>query len=136
MPHAGEFVGGPSFQVGGSIRSRSPTLGVGFNNGAGGTVTQTVSKSDGVTLNKVCGRVTMHNASLAAARAVSFTLTNSVSQTGDVVVWSQRGGTDGAYALTFNPSNGSILVTLRNLTAGDLAEAFAFNFVIIKSVTA
>lgn len=135
MPHAGEFVTGPNVSVGGGLRSRSPSLGVGFANGAGGTVTQATSKSTGVTLDKLTGRITMDAASLAASTAVSFTWTNRSLLSGDVISWNQWAGTNGAYALTFTPSNGSAVVTLRNLTAGALAEAFAFNFAIIRGTT-
>lgn len=134
MPHAGEFVTAPTIEVGGTIRTRS-SQGIGYTRGAGGTVTQLVSKSEGITLNTASGRITMHNANLAAGASVSFTWTNSAVISTDVFVWSQRAGTDGAYALTFTPSTGSVVVTLRNLTAGALAEAFQFNFAIVKGTT-
>lgn len=133
MPHAGEYVTSPSFSVGGAIRSRSVSGGVGYANGAGGTVVQATSKSTAVTLDTICGRIRMNAANLAANTAVSFTWTNSSAIASDSFAWGQRGGTDGAYALTFTPSAGSVVVTLRNLTAGALAEAFEFNFAILRT---
>ena len=52
----------------------------------GGAVTQATSKSTGVTLNKPCGAITMHNASLAGDAEVSFTVTNSEVAATDVVL--------------------------------------------------
>ena len=43
---------------------------IGYTSGLGGAVTQATSKSTGVTLNKPCGTITMHDASLAAAAEV------------------------------------------------------------------
>ena len=45
--------------------------------GAGGSVTQSTSKSTAVTINKPCGQITLHNASLAAGATVQFNLSNS-----------------------------------------------------------
>jgi hypothetical protein len=47
-----------------SVKSTSATAGVGYGTGAGGAVTQATSKSTGVTLDKVCGEITMNNATL------------------------------------------------------------------------
>jgi hypothetical protein len=104
----------------------------------GGTVTQATSKSTGVTLDRICGQITMHNASLAAATTVSFTLTNSRIAASDIpVVAISSGGTSGAYTVTVTAiAAGSCVISVRNETAGALGEALVLNFGIIKMFTA
>ena len=77
---------GTSLAVTGLLSSSSPTAGIGYATGAGGTVTQITSKATGVTLNTVCGTITMNGAALAADTTVSFVLTNSAIAANDVVV--------------------------------------------------
>jgi hypothetical protein len=47
---------------GGGFFSTSPTIGIGYATGAGGTVTQLTSRTTGVTLNKVAGQITLFSA--------------------------------------------------------------------------
>ncbi len=110
---------------------------LGYNNGSGGTVSQTGNKSQGVTLNKPSGEITMQNTLLAAATTVSFTLTNSTIAARDVMVVNLvGGGTAGAYTVDVNCSAGSAVITVRNITAGGLSEALVLRYVVIKgSVT-
>lgn len=106
--------------------------------GVGGTVTQATDKSTGVTLNKLCGAVTMNNASLAGGAEVSFTVTNSkVANTDTVVVNLKKGsGTAGSYGIWAAPGAGTFDITVSNLSTGALAEAIVINFAIVKSATA
>jgi hypothetical protein len=106
----------------------------GYTAAAQGTVTQATSKSTGVTLNKSAGQITMNNAALAGATAVSFTLTNSLISTNDVLILNVgSGGTAVAYTVyTSSISAGSAVVTLRNMTAAtSLSEAVVINFALI-----
>jgi hypothetical protein len=114
----------------------SPAAAVGYAAGTGGTVTQSSSKSTGVTLNKRCGQITMNNASLAAAAEVSFTLTNSFIAATDVVVASiASGATAGAYNLQVDASaSGSCRISLGNMSSGSLSEAVVINFAVISAV--
>jgi hypothetical protein len=109
------------------------TAEIGYSAAAQGTVTQATSKSTGVTLNKSAGQITMNNAALAGATAVSFTLTNSTLSTKDViVVCISAGATATAYSVYVSSmAAGSAVITLRNLTAGSLSEAVVINFAII-----
>ena len=119
----------------GAITSTNPTGGIGYATGAGGTVTQITSKATGVTLSKVCGTITTHAASLAANTAVSFVLTNTVLAATDNMVLNIVGGTNGAYCLGLDAvAAGSCTITLRNLTAGAIAEAVKIRFSLLKSV--
>jgi hypothetical protein len=116
----------------------SPAAAVGYAAGTGGTVTQSTNKSNGVTLDKRCGQITMNGASLAAATEVSFTLTNSFIAATDVVVASiASGATAGAYNLQVDASaSGSCSISLGNKSSGSLSEAVVINFAVIKSVNA
>ena len=110
---------------------------IGYSTAAQGTVTQGTSKSTGVTLNKSAGRITMNGALLAANTAVSFTLTNSLISANDAIIVNVSGGGTAAAYTTYISSMaaGSAVVTLRNLTAGDLSEAVILNFAIIHGAS-
>ena len=107
----------------------------GYGSGSGGTVTQSTNKSTGVTLNKLCGAITLNAAQLNADTAVSFTLTNSfIAATDIVVVNHASAGTFGAYLCDARAAAGSASVVVRNVTAGDLSEAIVLRFIVIKGV--
>lgn len=121
-----------------SIKSTSATAGVGYGTGAGGAVTQATDKSTGVTLSKVCGAITLNNASLADAATVSFTATNTaVAATDTVIVNHASAGTAGAYVVSANAIGaGSFKVSVRNVSGGALGEAIVLNYSVIKAVAA
>jgi hypothetical protein len=110
----------------------------GYATGAGGTVTQITSKATGVTLNKICGQITTHNAALGAGAEVSFTVTNSVVAATDVVVICIGSGASAdAYNVQVDAVGaGSFRVAIGNMTGGSLSEALVLNFVVIKAVAA
>jgi hypothetical protein len=122
-----------------SIRSTSASGGVGYATGAGGAETQLTSKATTVVLNKICGTITMHNATLAHQTPVAFTLTNSAIEATDVVaVCVKSGGTAGAYLVSAGAvAAGSCSITLFNAqTSGNLSEAVVLQFAVIKAVAA
>lgn len=123
---------------GGGIKSVSPTLGIGYATGSGGVVTQATSKATGVTLNTVTGTITMNNANLAAATSVGFTLTNStIAATDTPIVVIKSGATADSYTVQVDAvAAGSCRISLRNYTAGALAEAVVLSFNIFKGVAA
>jgi len=107
---------------------------LGYTAAAQGAVTQLTSKSTGVTLNKSAGQITMNNAALAGATAVSFTLTNSFISSNDIIILNVgSGATAAAYtAYVSSLGAGSAVLTLRNMTAAtSLSEAVVLNFAII-----
>jgi hypothetical protein len=113
----------------------------GFTTGAGGAVTQLTDRTTGVTINKVCGTITTHTASLAAEAAAEFTVTNSVVAVGDVVVVAQQNASNGGNTavIVSTVANGSFkLKVCNNNAAGGTAEtgAIKINFAIIKAVSA
>ena len=109
---------------------------LGYTSAAQGTVTQATDKSTAVTLNKSAGRITMNAASLAASTAVSFTLNDNLISANDIVITNiSAGGTAGAYTTYVSSmTTGSAVITLRNMTAGPLAEAVVINFALIHCV--
>jgi len=114
---------------------------LGYSTAAQGTVTQATDKSTGVTLNKSAGRITMNNAALAGATAVSFILTNSVISTNDTMIVNIGSNTTGSLAGAYTTyvsylAAGSALITLRNLTAAtSYSEAVVINFAIIHGAS-
>jgi hypothetical protein len=109
----------------------------GYATGSGGAVVQATSKATGVTLNTSNGQITMNNASLAATTIVSFTLTNSVIEAGDIIVMNHiSGGTLGAYAFNASTAAGSASINVSNLTLGALTDAIVLRFAVIKVVSA
>jgi hypothetical protein len=109
----------------------------GYATGAGGTVTQNTNKATSVTLSKSTGQITLNAAALAADTTVSFTLTNTVIEAGDILVMNHiSGGTAGSYLLNAQSAAGSASVNVRNITTGSLSEAIVIAFAVIKAVTA
>ena len=110
---------------------------IGYTNGSGGTVTQSTSKSTGVTLDKTNGQITMNGAALASNTSVSFTLTNSKIEAGDVLILNHiSGGTNFAsYVLNARSAAGSAVIDVRNVSNSSHSEAIVIAFAVIKSVT-
>ena len=110
---------------------------LGYATGAGGTVTQATSKSTGVSLNKLSGSITMHNASLGTGTVVSFVLANSFIAAGDVLILNHvSGGTLGHYFLNARCGAGSATIDVIQHSGGALGEAIVIGFVLIKGATA
>ena len=109
-----------------------------FANSPGGAVTQTGSKSNGVTLNKGCGVITMNNAALNAGTSVEFVLTNSFIAATDTVVCNMGpGGTASTYLVQCQAvAAGSCRFRVSNYSATNRSEACVVNFSIIKATNA
>jgi len=109
------------------------TLPFGYGTGAGGAITQETNKSTGVTLNAVCGNITMNGASLSADTAVTFVLTNDKIAADDFVGVSHvSGGVFGDYSCDARAAAGSATIMIRNLTSGSLSDAVVLRFTVIK----
>lgn len=107
----------------------------GYVTGDGGAVTQSTSKSTGVTLSKKCGQITLNGAALAADTTVSFTLTNTTVAATDIIVLNHvSGGTAGSYLLNAQAAAGSASINVRNITSGSLSEAIVIGFAVVKAV--
>ena len=111
---------------------------LGYSTGAGGTVNQGAGsgKATGVTLNRPTGQIVMNNATLNANTTVSFTLTNSLISATDIIVLQHTSvGSSASYNLNAFPGAGSAVISVRNITAGNLGEAIVLSFAVIESVT-
>ncbi len=124
---------GTSLAVTSAVTS-SGTAGVGYATGAGGTVTQGSSRTTGVTINKTSGAITLFSAA-GSATATTFTVTNSTVAATDVIILSQKSGTDLYDLMVTAVGAGSFNITFRT-TGGTTTEQPVFNFVVIKGVAA
>lgn len=112
-------IGNGALQVNGGIEATGLTAlagPIGYGTGAGGSVTQDASKSTAVTLNKPCGRIQMHSASLAACASVEFAFNNSTISPADGLVVNPDGFT--GYAVEVAYFNTSTQVVLRVTNKG------------------
>lgn len=107
-------------------------LGVGFATGAGGTVTQTSSRTTGVTLNKKCGAITLYSAAGTSAYT-SFTVTNSLVTANDAIVVNQQSGTNTYLSFVTAVAAGSFRITF-SAVSGTATDAPVFNFAVIEGV--
>jgi 1-aminocyclopropane-1-carboxylate deaminase/D-cysteine desulfhydrase-like pyridoxal-dependent ACC family enzyme len=75
----------------------------------------------------------MHDAALAAAAEVTFTVTNSKVGAYDVVVVNHgSAGTAGAYVVGVSTiASGSFKITVGNTSTGSLGEAIVLHFAVI-----
>lgn len=124
-----------SASVTGAIQTSSASVPIGYAAGSGGGVTQSTSKSTGVTLNKTNGQITTHNAALAAGATVSFFVTTSaVDGAGqDLFILNHRsGGTIGGYFFNAQCGAGGFQLYITNNTAGSLSEALVILFAVVK----
>jgi hypothetical protein len=131
----GNFSGLISAEAG--ILSSSPTAGIGYTTGAGGSVTQITSINTGVTINKITGIINTVSHAVVSGTANSFTVTNSAfSATDSVVVGYVNDDALVASEMLFTYAqvNGSFKIGLRGL--GTTTIAPIIKFTIIKAVNA
>lgn len=128
-----------------SARSDSPTGGIGYATGAGGAETQLTSRTTGVTLNKICGQITLVAGTIAGHEADEFVLTNSTIAAGDVVVVNIKSGLAAATAKYYRVgvtavSAGSCTISVGNIDNGTIpstgTDTPVLNFAVIKAVAA
>lgn len=118
----------------GALESIHPTAGLGYGVGAGGTVTQTGARTSGVTINKVCGAITLVSAA-GSTTWQSFTVTNSAVAAADAVVINQKSGTNLYMTHVTNVASGSFRISFAT-TGGTSTDAPVFTFAVIKAATA
>jgi hypothetical protein len=128
------FVAAGASRFGGSVLSSSATAGIGYATGAGGVQTQTTSRTQGVTLNTICGAITLVSAA-GSTSWQSFTVTNSTVAATDNVIVNQKSGTDLYMIHVTNVAAGSFRITYAT-TGGTTTEQPVFNFSVIKAVAA
>ena len=111
---------------------------LGYAAAAQGAVTQLTDKSTAVTLNKAAGQITMVNSALANGDAVSFTLNNTFISANDIIILNIGAGAvldPKAYIVYVSSMTaGSVVITVRNLSATSRSEALVLNFALIHCV--
>lgn len=116
------------------------TGGLGYGTGSGGTVPQTTSKTNGVTINKTNGQIVTDNALMAGGAEITFTVTNStVAATDTIILHRASGGgagTNGYLVYIDSVAAGSFVVYMQNLSGTNKSENITLNFAVIKAVTA
>lgn len=105
----------------------------GYETGVGGTVTQGTSKSTAVTLHKLCGQITMHNASLSAGASVGFVFYNDTIGANDIVLMNATSAFNN-YSIRVGVGSTAASVVITNETGSPLSEAVVLNFTVIKGV--
>jgi Major tropism determinant N-terminal domain len=105
---------------------------VGYTTGNGGLITQTSTRSTGVTLNKPSGQITLTSNAMAIGTSNTFTFTNSFISANDFIMFNHwSGGTIGNYVINSNTGVGIANVTIRSI-ATVAAEAPVLQYVVIK----
>jgi hypothetical protein len=117
------------------LAATSPSAGVGYAAGAGGSVTQTTSISTAVTINKICGKITLFDAgNIGAGGNFQFVVNNSAVAAGDIVVLSPASPLANGVVMTADVTAGQFIVTGYFVFAS--ATGWPFNFAVIKAVSA
>ena len=133
-----EVLNNKTVNANGHIKSSSSVSGVGYDTGAGGTVTQDTNRTNAVTINNICGQITTVSATATADTFVTFTVYNSAVSSTDTVIANLAGiGFSGGYILNVvNVRSGNFKI--QTYTPSDVvsSEALVINFSVIKSVNA
>jgi hypothetical protein len=109
----------------------STTTAFGYVAGAGGSVTQTGSRTTGVTCNTPTGAITLFSAAGSPTPA-TFTVTNNKIAATDVVVLSVKSGATNNYSFNVSAvAAGSFNITFWAQT-GTAVDAPVVNFVVLK----
>lgn len=123
---SGSLIGG--FTLNGSLLANG--VGVLQNVGYGGTVTQTGSISNPVTINTVCGQITTVNNTFVQGTLYSFTVNNSYVGAYDMVVVCQSGAGIGGISVVTNVTFGSFNLVIDPLST--VTATGTFTFMILK----
>jgi hypothetical protein len=108
--------------------------GIGYSAGAGAVATQDTSRTTGVTVDAICGAITLVSAA-GSSSWQSFTVTNSAVVATDTVIVNQKSGTDLYMIHVTAVAAGSFRITYAT-TGGTTTEQPVFNFAVIKAVAA
>jgi hypothetical protein len=118
----------------GGIFSNSITAGVGYSVGAGASIVQSGNRAAGVSINSMCGAITLVSAA-GNTTPTTFTMTNNTIAQADTIILNQRSGTNLYNLLVSNVQAGSANITVFT-TGGTVTEAPVINFAVFKAVQA
>jgi hypothetical protein len=104
---------------------------LGYSYEAGRTVTQTSARTNGVTIDALCGQITLVSAAGSATDA-TFTVTNGRVSVDDVIVACQTSGTDPRRVAVTNVANGSFKITTAAIS-GTTTETPVISFMVFKN---
>lgn len=116
---------------GSGLFSVTSGLTFGYGYGVGGTVTQTTSRTTGVTLNKPCGKITLVSAAGSTAWQ-SFTVSSNSVGTDSVIIVNQVSGTDLYEIHITNITLGTFRISFRT-TGGTTTEQPVFSYAILTA---
>lgn len=128
-----------------SAKSDSASAGIGYATGAGGAVTQLTSRTTGVTLDKICGTITLVAGTISGHEADEFVLTNSTIAANDVVIVSIKSGLAAGTAKYYHVgvtavNTGQCTISVGNIDNGTIPAAGTdtpvLSFAVIKAVAA
>lgn len=119
-------------KVGGNLKVANSGSGLGYDAGAGGSTTQTTSRTTGVTINKSCGIINLYTAA-GSATATTFTVTNSTVAATDVVVVNVKAATNTYLAFVTRVADGAFDITFYT-TGGTASDTPGINFAVLKAV--
>lgn len=120
--------------IGQNLKVNAGQISLGYGTGVGGAVTQLTSRTTGVTINNMCGSITLFGAA-ASTTYTSFTVTNARVVATDTINIVQQTGALIYNIIISNVASGSFKVSFAS-TTGTTNEAPIFNFAILSSVTA
>lgn len=107
--------------------------------GTGGAVTQITSRTTSVTLNKICGQITLVAGSIAGLSTQEFSLANSFIEATDIVLVSFSSGlTSAQYDVTVTQiDSGSCKIAIHNVNnTATPTDTPVISFIVIKTVNA
>lgn len=107
-----------------------PYIGIGYEAGAGGAVTQGTSRTTAVTCDFLSGDITLFTAA-GSATAASFTVNNSRALATDRIIVNQKSGTNKYLPFVTAKADGSFEITFFT-TGGTASDAPVFSFLILR----
>ncbi len=123
-----------NFSISGNATAVIGSNGLGYAAGAGSAVTQATSRGTNVTINAVCGAITMFSAAGFYTAPTSFTVNNTKVAATDTVVLSQKSGTNQYALLVSAVATGSFTITFYTAPGQTATDAPVINFAVIKAV--
>lgn len=124
----------------GNLLLKSGAGALGYGAGAGGTVTQLISKSTNVTLNKPSGTIITNGSALAAGATVYFAFFNSVyTNTYDIINFQLLNNDNSASYNIWAVNNGpgfGFIIFIKNISASSLSDVLQINFSLVKGAVA
>jgi hypothetical protein len=123
------FGGGTGAILNGGTIYTALALGYTTGLGAGGAITQTGSRTNGVVINKCTGQITLVSGA-GSATPTTFAVTNSLVAATDTII-ATASNTTNVYEIFCNATSGGFYITFFT-TGGTATESPVFNFCVIK----